>query len=122
MKMHSYTMTNYKMRREWKSAGSPKHTVEYQYPNNISFKNFTTFFMIPVLVYEPIYPRTSKIRIGYAFTKILNVIAIFLLIYMIACLHVVPIIENIKNISIVDSITYLTLPMVFLNLSGARQS
>ena len=81
MKMHSYTMTNYKMRREWKDSGSKKHNDPYAYPNNITFKNFTQFIMFPVLVYETQYPRTEKIRIKYAICKMINTIAMLILAY-----------------------------------------
>ena len=74
-------MTNYKMRREWRDSGSKKHNDPYAYPNNINFRNFTQFIMIPVLVYETQYPKTEKIRIKYAICKMINTVAMLVLAY-----------------------------------------
>lgn len=96
MKMHSYTMTNYKMKREWVDAGRPKSSDPYAYPNNINFRNFTYFIMAPVLVYEPVYPRSERIRWWYVGIKTVNAVSMLLLAYMIASSHVLPVIENVR--------------------------
>lgn len=117
MKMHSYTMTNYKMKREWVDAGRPKSSDPYAYPNNINFRNFTYFIMAPVLVYEPVYPRSERIRWWYVGIKTVNAVSMLLLAYMIASSHVLPVIENVRQMSFLDSIFMITLPMTFLCLT-----
>ena len=102
--MHSYTMTNYKMKREWVEAGKPKSKLEHEYPNNISFKNFTMFFLTPVIVYEPIYPRTEKIRWWYVLIKATHFLSMLMMSYMIASNHVLPVIERVKEMSFLESV------------------
>ncbi|CAD8111043.1 unnamed protein product [Paramecium sonneborni] len=116
-KMHSYTMTNYKMRREWIDQGCPKSTDPFHYPNNINFMNFTKFIMTPVLVYEPQYPQSGKIRWWYVIVKFINAISMLIMGYMIVSNHIYPIILNVNALSLVDSIFQMTLPLIFLCLT-----
>ncbi|CAK90388.1 unnamed protein product (macronuclear) [Paramecium tetraurelia] len=116
-KMHSYTMTNYKMRREWIDQGCPKSNDPFSYPNNINFKNFTKFIMTPVLVYEPQYPSSGKIRWWYVIVKFINTISMLIMGYMIVSNHIYPIILNVNALTLVDSIFQMTLPLIFLCLT-----
>lgn len=52
--------------QELRSRGPKHHT---QWPNNIGWKDFTVYQLIPSLVYELEYPRTDKIRPLYVFEK-----------------------------------------------------
>jgi sterol O-acyltransferase len=52
--------------QELRSRGPRHHT---QWPNNIGWKDFTIYQLIPTLVYELEYPRTDKIRPLYVFEK-----------------------------------------------------
>jgi sterol O-acyltransferase len=53
-----------------RSSGPRDYT---QWPNNISWKNFADFMLIPTLVYELEYPRTTRIRPVYIFEKTVRI-------------------------------------------------
>ncbi|ESK96525.1 sterol o-acyltransferase [Moniliophthora roreri MCA 2997] len=53
------------------------------WPNNITFKNFAVYMLIPTLVYELEYPRTDKIRPLYVFEKTVATFGTFLLLYSV---------------------------------------
>jgi sterol O-acyltransferase len=62
------------------------------FPNNISFKNFFTYSMFPVLVYQSEYPRNQRIRWGYLFSKILGIFGVIFLMIAIAQYKLYPIV------------------------------
>lgn len=51
---------------DMRSSGPKDYT---QWPDNISWKNFADYMLIPSLVYELEYPRTTRIRPVYVFEK-----------------------------------------------------
>ncbi|KIY62249.1 MBOAT-domain-containing protein [Cylindrobasidium torrendii FP15055 ss-10] len=53
------------------------------WPNNITFKNFVVYMLIPTLVYELEYPRTERIRPLYVFEKTTATFGTFALLYSI---------------------------------------
>jgi len=51
---------------ELRSSGPVEYT---QWPDNVTWKNFAVYQLIPTLVYELEYPRTTRIRPLYVFEK-----------------------------------------------------
>jgi len=101
MKMHSYTMTNQKLHRDWLSRAKPNSKEESNYPNNINLKNFTLYLWFPVLVYETSYPRTQKIRPLYFIRKILYTVAMLFLDYQLAANYLLPVFENHRDMTLI---------------------
>lgn len=73
--------------------------------------------MTPVLVYEPCYPQSGKIRWWYVIVKLINTLCMLIMGYMIVDSHIYPIIQNVQTMSLVDSIFAMTLPLIFLCLT-----
>jgi len=53
------------------------------YPNNVSFLNFTLYMWTPALVYEQEYPRNKHFRVGYFFWKAIYTLMSLLTAYIL---------------------------------------
>ncbi|KAK0202565.1 MBOAT, membrane-bound O-acyltransferase family-domain-containing protein [Desarmillaria ectypa] len=71
---------------ELRSPG-PEYLV---WPNNITFKNFAVYQLIPTLVYELEYPRTDRIRPLYIFEKTTATFGTFALLYSVTETFILP--------------------------------
>ncbi|KAF4314834.1 hypothetical protein G195_011634 [Phytophthora kernoviae 00238/432] len=81
MKMHSYIRTKLETsRREGK-------------PPSSDVKDFTVYLLMPTLVYEPSFPRTSRIRWGYVVTKLSSIVLGITMLFIILSNHVMPRLE-----------------------------
>lgn len=60
------------------------------WPNNISWKNFAVYQLIPTLVYELEYPRTERIRPLYVFEKTVATFGTFALLYSVTESFILP--------------------------------
>jgi len=61
-----------------------------KWPNNISWKNFAVYQLIPTLVYELEYPRTDRIRPLYVVEKTLATFGTFALLYTVTETFILP--------------------------------
>lgn len=97
MKMHSFAVFNgYMKTLEIKIASNqPKTDLEREliqqatseleeYPKNLKLHDFFMYTMYPTVVYETNYPRTDRIRWGYAFSKISATMGIFVVMIVVA--------------------------------------
>ncbi|TGJ87692.1 hypothetical protein E0Z10_g1051 [Xylaria hypoxylon] len=72
MKVMSYALTNRDLRHAYlhpvkgELAALPEIYASCPYPENIIMSNLTYFWWAPTLIYQPVYPRTEKIRAQYA--------------------------------------------------------
>ena len=66
LKTASYAFTNRDLRHAYlhpvKGESIPDLYALCPYPENISFGNLVYFWWAPTLVYQPVYPRTDKVR------------------------------------------------------------
>lgn len=109
MKMHSYTLVNRNLRREY--LKNPKNT---QYPANITMRNYFKFLITPALVYQIEYPQRQNFRAGYFFLKFILLLVQCVCMYMIISENILPVIQNAKNISFLDMHSRLIVPCVVL--------
>ncbi|KAG1707342.1 hypothetical protein DVH05_026534 [Phytophthora capsici] len=100
MKMHSYTRTKLELSRTEQQPPSP------------DIKDFTMYLLIPSLVYEPNFPRTSRIRWGYIVEKAFSMIMGISMLYIIVTTHVIPKLEDSGTVNPVLSIVSLLLPFL----------
>eukprot|EP00164_Ancoracysta_twista_P001531 GFYU01002009.1.p1 GENE.GFYU01002009.1~~GFYU01002009.1.p1 ORF type:complete len:554 (-),score=136.92 GFYU01002009.1:158-1819(-) len=122
MKMHSYTEINIKLHAKRKEMlkeepDRPELTSRSSrhYPNNISYRNFFFFLLVPTLVYNPSYPRlTGRIRAAYIIEKILSTIGILVCMYAIVSKFLRPVFRESPNMSPVHAIVVLILPVLCL--------
>lgn len=61
-----------------------------RYPDNLTYANYIDYLLIPTLVYELEYPRTSSIRPLYVVEKTLATFGTFFLIYAITEHVIIP--------------------------------
>ncbi|KAF7308456.1 O-acyltransferase [Mycena chlorophos] len=85
------------------------------YPDNITFKNFAVYQLIPTLVYELEYPRTNRIRPLYVFEKTVATFGTFALLYTVTETFILPR-ANIGNTSFARALLDLSLPFMIAYL------
>ncbi|KAF9563111.1 hypothetical protein CPC08DRAFT_721820 [Agrocybe pediades] len=61
-----------------------------KWPDNITWKNFAVYQLIPTLVYELEYPRTEKMRPLYVFEKTVATFGTFALLYTVTESFILP--------------------------------
>ncbi|TRM65574.1 MBOAT, membrane-bound O-acyltransferase family-domain-containing protein [Schizophyllum amplum] len=99
------------MQGELTSTGPEQIT----WPNNITYKNFGLYLLIPSLVYELEYPRTDRIRPIYVFEKVTAFFGSFALLYTITETFILPHIPTADK-SFFMSLLDLALPFMFCYL------
>ncbi|KAJ2918613.1 hypothetical protein MD484_g1719, partial [Candolleomyces efflorescens] len=72
---------------ELRSSGPKDYT---QWPENVTWKNFAVYQLIPSLVYELEYPRTTKIRPLYVFEKTVATFGTFVCLYTVTDRFILP--------------------------------
>ncbi|KAF7309847.1 O-acyltransferase [Mycena indigotica] len=85
------------------------------YPDNITFKNFAVYQLIPTLVYELEYPRTNRIRPLYVFEKTVATFGTFALLYTVTETFILPR-ANVGNSSFARAMLDLSLPFMIAYL------
>ncbi|KAG6836995.1 hypothetical protein H0H93_016699 [Arthromyces matolae] len=85
------------------------------WPNNITWKNFALYQLIPTLVYELEYPRTEKIRPIYVFEKTVATFGTFALLYTVTETFILPYTPT-SNSSILRPLLDLALPFMMAYL------
>ncbi|KAI5895388.1 uncharacterized protein SCHCODRAFT_02619284 [Schizophyllum commune H4-8] len=96
------------MQGELTSTGPERIT----WPNNVTYKNFGLYLLIPSLVYELEYPRTDKIRPIYVFEKVTAFFGSFALLYTITETFILPKIPTADQ-SFLLSLLDLAMPFMF---------
>ncbi|PFH51803.1 hypothetical protein AMATHDRAFT_74686 [Amanita thiersii Skay4041] len=61
-----------------------------KWPNNIGWRKFAVYMLIPTLVYELEYPRTDRIRPLYIFEKTVATFGTFALLYTVTESFIIP--------------------------------
>lgn len=82
-----------------------------RWPNNISYKAFATYMLVPTLVYELEYPRTDRIRPLYVFEKTVATFGTFALLYTVTECFILPFTPT-KDQSFFRSLLDLALPFM----------
>ena len=112
MKMHSYTLVNRDLRREF--LKDPKNS---SYPQNLTFYSFYYFLIAPALVYQVNYPRTSNFRLGYFILKLLLLTVELVCLYLLITENILPTSIKAKDLSFIDVYVRLITPcLVAFNL------
>ncbi|EPQ56233.1 MBOAT-domain-containing protein [Gloeophyllum trabeum ATCC 11539] len=87
-----------------------------KWPENITFKNFAVYQLIPTLVYELEYPRTDRIRPLYVFEKTVATFGTFALLYTITETFILPMTPRASGQSFARSLLDLALPFMIAYL------
>jgi sterol O-acyltransferase len=63
---------------------------QVRWPDNVTYRNFAVYQLIPTLVYDLEYPRTDRIRPMYIFEKTVAFMGSFALLYTVAECFIIP--------------------------------
>jgi len=64
------------------------------YPQNISLENLTYFWLAPTLVYQPVYPRTDRIRWMFVLKRAFEVVVFSIVIWIASAQYAAPLLQN----------------------------
>ncbi|KAI8847017.1 MBOAT, membrane-bound O-acyltransferase family-domain-containing protein [Chytridium lagenaria] len=82
------------------------------FPNNLTVANFVDYMLVPTLVYELEYPRTSKFRLSYFLEKALATAGTFFLLYVTVEHYILPTLAISQQIDFVTSVMNLIIPFM----------
>jgi len=111
MKIHSYNATNVLFREEYLHLKEADKIPSSNYPHNVNFKDFLYFLLAPTFVYWYHYPRTPKIRWNVLTVRVVCMIFGLLSVYLMLSEYVYPIIQMGKNITHMQAIAFLSVPL-----------
>lgn len=98
LKTCSYAFTNRDLRHAllypYASAPLPELYKSCPYPKNITLRNLTYFWWAPTLVYQPVYPRTDKIRWSFVFKRCIEVVGLSIVIWVASAQYAAPLLQN----------------------------
>lgn len=113
LKTCSYAFTNRDLRHASLhptpgGAQIPELYTSCPYPRNITLGNLCYFWWAPTLVYQPVYPRTDNVRWGFVAKRVLEVLALCIVIWIASAQYAVPLLQNsLKDISTLNLISIL---------------
>ncbi|PNS17450.1 Diacylglycerol O-acyltransferase 1 [Sphaceloma murrayae] len=64
------------------------------YPQNITLKNLCYFWWAPTLIYQPVYPRTDRIRWSFVMKRAVEVLGLGIVIWIASAQYAVPLLQN----------------------------
>lgn len=109
LKVASYALTNRDLRdatiyiRQQQLAPSspspqsitiPDLYSPQSYPTNLTLRNLVYFWWAPTLVYQPVYPRTPRIRWRFVIRQVAELVMCAVLMWFLVRQYAVPILEN----------------------------
>lgn len=98
MKIWSYAFTNRDIRHAVLHPSSdsllPALYGSCPYPANVTITNLTYFWWAPTLIYQPVYPRSERIRWSFVLKRILEVIGLSVFIWLASAQYAAPLLQN----------------------------
>ncbi|CEL00855.1 Putative O-acyltransferase [Aspergillus calidoustus] len=99
LKSYSYALTNRDLRRAM--LGSPSTDFEIPelykscpYPRNITLGNLAYFLLAPTLVYQPVYPRTPRVRWSFVGKRMFEFVCLAVVIWLLSAQYAAPLLRN----------------------------
>jgi diacylglycerol O-acyltransferase-1 len=129
LKSCSYALTNRDLRHALLhpnyARALPELYASCPYPRNINLKNLCYFWWAPTLVYQPVYPRTERIRWGFVFRRVLEVLGLSIVIWIASAQYAAPLLRNsldkvyeLDLVSILERVLKLSTISLFCWLCG----
>jgi diacylglycerol O-acyltransferase-1 len=130
LKVCSYAFTNRDLRHAYlypdpTAPPLPDLYKSCPYPANITLKNLSYFWWAPTLVYQPVYPRTAKIRWDFVFKRLAEMASLSIVIWIASAQYAVPLLQNsldhiaaLDLVSIVERVMKLSTISLFCWLAG----
>lgn len=103
LKTASYAFTNRDLRHAYLHPSQrledllPPIYASCPYPLNISLPNLCYFWWAPTLIYQPVYPRTTRIRRFFIFKRILEICFLSAFIWVASAQYAAPVLQNSLN-------------------------
>ena len=101
LKNSSYALTNRDLRHALLHPNSATSMPEiYSHcpcPRNITLGNLSYFWWAPTLVYQPVYPRSSRIRWFYVVKRLVEVTGLSVFIWLASAQYAAPVLRNSLN-------------------------
>ncbi|GAB7349754.1 hypothetical protein MBLNU459_g0482t2 [Dothideomycetes sp. NU459] len=98
LKTCSYAFTNRDLRHALlhpsPSAPLPELYNSCPYPQNITLNNLTYFWWAPTLVYQPVYPRTDRVRWPFVAKRLAEVVGLSIVIWVASAQYAAPLLQN----------------------------
>src|SRR5271154_4784975 len=76
------------------SIPTPAQYASAPYPENINLSNLNYFWWAPTLVYQPVYPRSEKIRWLFVFKRSAEVFGLSMFIWVASAQYAAPLLRN----------------------------
>ncbi|PHH87721.1 hypothetical protein CDD83_8495 [Cordyceps sp. RAO-2017] len=115
LKTASYALTNRDLRHAYlhpvKGELVPELYAECPYPRNITIGNLIYFWWAPTLVYQPVYPRTDKVRWLFVVKRLGEVFCLSAFIWFASFQYAAPVLRN-----SLDKIASLDFPSILERL------
>ncbi|KAH9219870.1 MBOAT, membrane-bound O-acyltransferase family-domain-containing protein [Leptodontidium sp. 2 PMI_412] len=112
LKTYSYAFTNRDLRHAYlhpskrEEDALPEIYKQCPYPHNITLSNLTYFWWAPTLVYQPVYPRTAKIRWVFVGKRMAEVFGLNAFMWIASAQYAAPVLRNsleeIANLNLVS--------------------
>ncbi|KAI1115988.1 diacylglycerol O-acyltransferase [Nemania sp. NC0429] len=121
MKVMSYALTNRDLRHAYlhpvkgELAGLPEIYASCPYPENITMGNLTYFWWAPTLVYQPVYPRTEKIRWVFVLKRLGETACLSVFIWFCSAQYAAPVLWN--SLDKMHSLDFVSIVERLLKLS-----
>ncbi|KAF4627351.1 hypothetical protein G7Y89_g10806 [Cudoniella acicularis] len=100
LKTASYAFTNRDLRHAYLHPSKrdedalPEIYNSCPYPQNITLGNLTYFWWAPTLVYQPVYPRTTKIRWIFVAKRMAEVFGLNAFMWIASAQYAAPVLRN----------------------------
>lgn len=98
MKNWSYAFTNRDLREAMLKPSVESNLPEIysscSYPNNITLGNLAYFWFAPTLVYQPVYPRTERIRWSFVGKRMFEFFSLLVFIWLLSAQYAAPVLRN----------------------------
>ncbi|CAI4217912.1 unnamed protein product [Parascedosporium putredinis] len=100
LKTYSYALTNRDLRHAYLHpradglASIPELYAQCPYPNNITMSNLVYFWWAPTLVYQPVYPRTDRIRWVFVAKRVGEAFGLGVFIWFTSAQYATPLLLN----------------------------
>ncbi|KAJ8110701.1 hypothetical protein ONZ43_g5808 [Nemania bipapillata] len=131
MKVMSYALTNRDLRHAYlhpikgELAAVPEIYASCPYPENITMGNLTYFWWAPTLIYQPVYPRTEKIRWIFVLKRLGETACLSVFIWFCSAQYAAPVLWNsldkmhsLDLVSIVERLLKLSTISLVIWLAG----
>ncbi|KAL8427809.1 hypothetical protein Efla_005417 [Eimeria flavescens] len=82
----------------------------------VNFRNFCYYMVVPSLVYEPNFSRGRGFRPTYFLWKLLSLVSAMSVMYLACTSYLIPTISRSPTVSLMEAITHLIFPFLFLDL------